>query len=288
MTYDTPAAFRAALEARLANDARDRRVDLGRLRRRVAVERLLVRLASTRDGRWIVKGGMALEMRLRDRARATRDLDLAIEDNAQNAADVHERLATAAALDPHGDGFEFRIGEQRPITEDEAGRPGWRFSVEARLAGRTFERVRLDVVARTEEITATELVRLPGTLAFAGFPTVDIEVIDRAQHFAEKLHALTRDYGDRPNSRVWDLVDLVLLIDDGLTPSSHLAATVDRVFRTRATHDLPESLPDPPIGWRDRYAELAADLDVSATTIDDAMRVLRSFWAATLTAREDH
>ena len=41
-----------------------------------AFERLLVRLELGAPGRWVVKGGMALEMRLGDRARSTRDLDL--------------------------------------------------------------------------------------------------------------------------------------------------------------------------------------------------------------------
>jgi hypothetical protein len=51
-----------------------------------------------------------------------------------------------------------------------AGRPGWRFPIDARLAGKTFVSVRLDVVARAEEIEGgVEQLTFPSMLAFAGF-----------------------------------------------------------------------------------------------------------------------
>ncbi|MFQ5340904.1 MAG: hypothetical protein ACE5F6_05095 [Anaerolineae bacterium] len=69
--YDTPYAFRAALEARLRNIAQEHGTDLQRLRRRVAFDRLLARLFAQEDPPWLLKGGFALEMRLKDRARST-------------------------------------------------------------------------------------------------------------------------------------------------------------------------------------------------------------------------
>ena len=44
MAYESPAALRQALETRLGNRSRETGVDLERLRRRAAFERLLVRL----------------------------------------------------------------------------------------------------------------------------------------------------------------------------------------------------------------------------------------------------
>ncbi len=75
MTPSSAAAMRAALEARLVNQAQSQGVDAGRLRRRLVFQRVLRRLAA--DDRWILKGGFLLEARLSDRARTTRDLDLA-------------------------------------------------------------------------------------------------------------------------------------------------------------------------------------------------------------------
>lgn len=279
MSYETDAAFRAALEARLANRARDSGVDLNRLRRRVVFERLLARLDDSDRGRWVLKGGMALEVRWRDRARSTRDLDLAVRDSADDERGVRTRLANALATDVGGDRFEFAVGQARPLREDEAGRPGWRLPIEARLAGRPFASVTVDVVVRPEESNRTERLPLPGSLAFAGVPAGEVEVVDRTQHFAEKLHALTRTYAGGASTRVRDLVDIILLIDDGVRPDAQTAHVVRQVFDARGTHAVPRVIGDPPPDWNGRYAELARDLDVTAHHIDQAMAMLRDFWS---------
>lgn len=288
MPYESSAALRQALDDRLRNEAAARGVDLQRLRRRAVFERMLVRLERTATGRWVLKGGMALELRLGDRARATKDLDLALREASHQAAEIRDLLIEALSRDPDGDGFEFRVGEATVLDVDQAGRPGWRFPVEADLAGRLFAKVRVDVVARTEEISATERLQLPGLLAFAGVPAADVEAVDRAQHFAEKLHALTRTYaGERPSSRVKDLPDLIFLIDDGLVPGAEVLEATERVFASRATHPLPAELPDPPVAWGPAYAALVEELDVSAGSVDEAMSVLRGFWAVTLASRKE-
>jgi hypothetical protein len=286
VNYATPAAFRVALDTRLANNSRETGVDLNRLRRRVVFERLLMRLEDAQRGRWVLKGGMALEVRWRDRARATRDLDLAMTDGAASSEDLLRMLTGALELDPQGDWFQFVLGSPRVLAADEEGRPGWRVPVEARLAGRQFAKVILDVVLRMQAVGGTERLPLPGALVFAGLAPTDVAVIDRDQHFAEKLHALTRVYFGRPNSRVKDLPDLLLLIEDGLQPSSDLLAAVRRVFAVRATHEVPADLPDPPVDWAGRYAELAANLDLIANTIDRAMQDLRAFWARVRSTEE--
>ena len=112
--------------------------------------------------------------------------------------------------------FSFRVQKPVALAVDSGGRGAWRFSVEAWLAGKPFAGIRLDVAARGEELAITEQLKLPGCLSFADIPARSIQAVERRQHFAEKLHALTRDYGDRPNTRIKDLVDLVLLIEDGL------------------------------------------------------------------------
>lgn len=281
--YATPAAFRDALERRLLDRARQTDTNLERLRRRVVFERLLVRLERADPGRWILKGGMALEVRLPDRSRMTRDLDLVVRADGDDGAGVRRRLADALDVDPDGDGFVFVVGEPSSLAVVQEGDAGWRFAVDVSLAERAFGRVQIDVVPRSGEIAATERIPLPGMLDFADIPTAEVEVVERTQHFAEKLHALTRDYG-APNSRVRDLVDLVILIDDGLEPSSKLERVTAHVFETRATHTPPDEIPDPPEGWADDFAKRVEALDVSARTLDEAMSMLRAFWAQ---VRED-
>jgi hypothetical protein len=287
MAYESPAALRQALETRLGNRSRETGIDLERLRRRAAFERLLVRLELGAPGRWIVKGGMALEIRLGDRARSTRDLDLALRDMPGDGSAVRELLIDCLSVDREEDGFEFLVGEPTTITLDEAGRPGWRFPVESRMAGRKFASVRLDVVARDDESSKTQRVELPGVLDFAGLERHDVEVVDPTQHFAEKAHAFTRTYGERPNTRVRDLPDMVLLIDDGLEPSPELFSIVSRLFEARAESAMPAELPDPPSFWHENYPAISTELDVSAKTLDEAMTLVQDFWTALLRHKEE-
>lgn len=287
MAYESPAALRQALETRLGNRSRETGIDLERLRRRAAFERLLVRLELGAPHRWVVKGGMALEIRLGDRARSTRDLDLVLRDAENDGSSVRELLIDCLSVAREDDGFEFLVGEPTAITVDEAGRPGWRFSVESRMAGRRFAGVRLDVVARDDEISKTQRVELPGVLDFAGLERHEVEVVDPEQHFAEKVHAFTRSYGDRPNTRVRDLPDMVLLIDDGLQPTPELYSIVSRLFEARAGSALPVELAAPPSFWRENYPVLATELEVSAKTLDEAMTLARNFWAALLRNKEE-
>jgi len=52
-------------------------LDIQRLRRQVAFDRLLARLFHENNPPWLLKGGYAMELRLKF-ARTTRDIDLAI------------------------------------------------------------------------------------------------------------------------------------------------------------------------------------------------------------------
>ena len=280
--YRDATALRQALEARLMHEADDTSTDLARRRRLVVFDRVAARLSADLTAGWVLKGGAVLEFRLRSRARTTKDLDLATRPDGDPELDgpaVRELLIDALAVDEDGDGFLFQVSPPVSLKADIAGRGGWRFSVESRLAGKIFATVRIDVVARGEEISLTEQLPLPNLLDFAGTPPRSIEAVDRRQHFAEKAHAFTRDYGDRPNTRVKDLVDLVLLIESGLPADPALADAVQHVFAVRATHPVPDVLPDPPPTWADIYPGLAEGLTQTPPRLDAALHLVRGFWA---------
>lgn len=280
--YRDAVALRRALEDRLKQDAEKSAADLGRLRRGVVFDRVGVRLSVDTETEWVLKGGAALEFRLQGRARATKDLDLAVTKAPADGAAVRALLIDALAEDPDEDWFSFRVGEPASLAVDGAGRGAWRFSVEAWLAGKPFAGIRLDVAARGDELAITEQLELPGALRFADVPARSIEAVEPRQHFAEKLHALTRDYGDRPNTRVKDLVDLVLLIENGLPADRRLVEVVHHVFAVRDTHPVPVGIPDPPPGWVADYVGLASDLTDTPPDFDSALALLRTFWASAL------
>jgi Nucleotidyl transferase AbiEii toxin, Type IV TA system len=282
--YATPAAFRMALERRLAEAARATGTDLSRLRRRVAFERLIAHLCAD-DGdhsSWVLKGGLALELRLANACRATRDVDLATLSDEADGQHVRYSLFETLTANRASDYFTFAVAAPRELAADLAGRPGWRFNVEVRIGGKVFDSIRVDVVARAEEIEGSiESLTFPSVVAFAGYPaTITVLAVDVNQHAAEKFHALTREYGDRPSTRVKDLVDLVLLIEHQLLDIPRLADRMRTVFSVRGTHDMPTDLQDPPAAWQDDYRTLTADVGVRALTTDAAMVLIRSTWKA--------
>jgi Nucleotidyl transferase AbiEii toxin, Type IV TA system len=84
--------------------ARDESLDLQRVRRQAAFDRLLCRLFVNPDAPWLHKGGYAMELRLKT-ARTTRDIDLALKrlpvpsaDWDANAATVLEALREAGQV----------------------------------------------------------------------------------------------------------------------------------------------------------------------------------------------
>ena len=91
--YASGAAFRVALEDRLKGIARDESLDLQRVRRQAAFDRLLCRLFVKPDAPWLLKGGYAMELRLKT-ARTTRDIDLALKQLPVPSADWDANAAT--------------------------------------------------------------------------------------------------------------------------------------------------------------------------------------------------
>jgi hypothetical protein len=286
--YETPQAFRNALETRLRNTAQERGTDLQRLQRCVAFERLLARLFVGGDPPWLLKGGYALELRLEHRARSTLDLDMSVPDperiRLQAAAGkgvprvqaVYEHLQQAAERDLN-DGFTFLIGRPR---EERTGAPegGIRCSVEARLAGRPFVQFHLDVGLGDVVLGQPEWVEGSGLLGFAGIPAARVALYPMDQQFAEKIYAYTFPWQDRDNTRVKDLVDLVLLVHSGQLKPERVKQALRATFEARGTHPLPTQLPMPPADWTEPYTALAQELGLPALTLQEARTYLDAYW----------
>jgi hypothetical protein len=96
-TYATAMAFRRALEDRLKQIAKAEKFEFQRLMREVAFDRLLARLFAREDAPWLLKGGYAMELRLKD-ARATKDLDLALRQTLGSSGGGKLDQAILAAL----------------------------------------------------------------------------------------------------------------------------------------------------------------------------------------------
>jgi hypothetical protein len=282
--YATAAAFRRALENRLKDIAGKQGVDLQRLRRQVAFDRLLARLFQVGQPLalpWVLKGGYAMELRIKV-ARTTKDIDLTMrsafnssdkKDDKKNLA-VLEKLQEAAALDSE-DFFVYTIGE--PIADlDAAPYGGARFPVEARLDGRVFVGFHLDVGIGDAVMEPLEVIEGRDWLGFAGIASPSLYMIPRDQQFAEKLHAYTLPRKGAANTRVRDLVDMVLLIQSGTLVKAKVAEAIRVTFDRRGTHGVPDMLPPPPTDWQKPYDSLAKECQLTGG-IDKAFGTLNSY-----------
>ena len=282
--YATAAAFRRALEDRLKDIAGKQGVDLQRLRRQVAFDRLLARLFHVGPPLalpWVLKGGYAMELRIKG-ARTTKDIDLTMRSifssgdkkgDEKNLA-VLEKLQEAAGF-TSDDFFVYTIGE--PIADlDAAPYGGARFPVEARLDGRIFVGFHLDVGIGDAVMEPLEVIEGRDWLGFAGIASPSLYMISREQQFAEKLHAYTLPRQGAANTRVRDLVDMVLLIHSGTLSKPKVAEAIRVTFYRRGTHTVQNVVPQPPSDWQRPYGALARECNLSGQ-LEDAFAILREF-----------
>ncbi len=277
--YATASAFRTALEARLNERARRDGVDLHRLRRQVAFDRLLARMFDpsqpVRDG-WVLKGGYALEMRFH-MARSTKDLDLTVRSVQRGLGDslsLRERLQLAASMELP-DFFTFTVGETMAEL-NQAPEGGARFPVDARLDGRTFVKFHVDLGVGDEIVEPLESVEGEDWLGFAGLSPVVAPALSIEQHWAEKFHAYSRPR-EATNSRVRDFVDLVLILEQKQPSIERVRQAVAVTFARRHSHSIPEDILPPPAAWARPFAELAAECGLNYTSTTAYERV-RDFW----------
>jgi predicted nucleotidyltransferase component of viral defense system len=271
--YDTPEAFRAALDQRIRNEATTSGLPVIRLRKRVAFERFLARLAVTKPETWVLKGAFALELRLGVRTRMTKDIDLAGADDEQTAT---TRLIAAQAIDLH-DHFSFDVARTEALDRAEAFR-AVRYSVTAEVAGRRFERFPVDVALDEQPTIPSERLPIPSLLDFADIQPIEMPVIALEQHIAEKVHAYTATYGpqEQQSTRIKDLIDLLLIADLATPNADRLRDSLNATFRNRARQPLPSTLPSPPPGWTTPYARTAEAVGLP-TDLDTGYTVAATF-----------
>lgn len=249
--------------------------DVARTRRTIsflALAGALERAGREADGRpaFVVKGGVALEARLRDRARATKDLDLILN---RDDGDLVERLEEAMAQ-PY-EGFAFQ--RKGPALRMRNG--AVRLRVQVAFAGRQWGTVDVDVAHREGE-TEVDRVSVPALRPDFGIEGPDaLECISLRHHVAHKLHALTRPMPEgTENERFRDLVDL-LLLRALVRDHAAVCEACAEVFARRGTHGWPPPIA-PPAAWREPFARMAAETDLPIRDLDAATAEIEGFVAA--------
>ena len=237
----------------------------------VAFDRLLARIVHEQSEQWILKGGLALQLRLGDRARTTKDIDLLFlkEENI-----IYNSLLTASSLDI-GDWFSFEIG--RPSSQLERNEGGIRHNVHTLLDGRTFERFKLDVGVDDPVVEAVDYLTTPDLLSFAGIEPVVVPCYPITQQLAEKIRAYSKEYSSGRSSRVKDFVDMLLLAELGQISGANLIGAIEAAFQDIAGRKIPQQLLPPPRNWEQGFKRMANEVSLSERDLVSAYSRLQRF-----------
>src|SRR5580658_8522624 len=226
------------LEKRLARVAREQGIDQERLRRWVSFLALCGVLERAMQegvlGAYYLKGGVAMELRFAQRARATKDLDLGIEGSRTT------RMQTLSdVLRLTFDQFTFRL---KARTRDMEQADTIRVEVAVQYRTRSWQTIEVDL--GPAKAGSVDLVdpHVQG-LAELGIPvTSPVRCLRLADQVAQKLHACT---GPSAAGRARDVLDILLI--DALDQLDYAAVSdsARRVFAQRATHAFPPAFAMP-------------------------------------------
>lgn len=273
-SYSSPATFKQALDQRLRTGTVSG-VGLARRRQLLAFDRFLARLVRIFGDAIMLKGGLALELRLA-RARATKDVDLRL---TGSASDLLARLQQAGRLDLQ----DFLLFEVQPdrdhpeLTNEGLKYEGLRFRTECKLAGKLYgQPFGVDIVIGEPIAGEPDVVTTDDVLAFAGVAPPQLRLYPVETHIAEKLHAYTLPRA-HPNTRVKDLPDIALLASHRPLQPQRLRAALEQTFTFRDTHPLPSSFPEPLAAWAVPYASMAKEDELPWPTLAEVTRAAREF-----------
>jgi hypothetical protein len=273
-TYSSPPAFKAALEQRLKATSKDG-VDFARRRQLLVFDRFLARVSAALGNSVLLKGGLVLELRL-ERARTTKDVDLRVTGSPDK---LLASLQQAGRQDL-GDFMTFEVtpDAEHPIIESDGMQyEGLRFRAECRLAGKVYgQRFGVDVAFGDPILGEPDIVTADDLLDFAGIAPPVLRLYPIETHIAEKLHAFTMPR-KRPNTRVKDLPDIALLAGIQSLNAERLREALEQTFKHRATHPLPQALPDPPTSWSTSYQAMAHENELAWPTLEQLTTVVSTF-----------
>ncbi len=266
---------KAHLEQLVAHYGKLTGVAPARVRRWVSVMVLLGALDRVResDPVFLLKGGVAIELRLRSQARATKDVDLVFFGDQEALGEDLDR----ALAEPYSD-FSF----QREEIEPGGGGRFQRLDVKLLFRNRSWGTLRLEVAGPESQAMDGEAVPAIPLDEFGIRGPETVPCLSLRFQIAQKLHAVTERFPDRDNERFRDLIDLVIC-RDLIERMDEAREACREVFAVRGTHKWPPELLVPGI-WAEPYAALAEEMEFPITEVEEAAMEVRELIAAIDTA----
>jgi hypothetical protein len=241
------------LRSRINQYAREHGLGVDRVQQRVFTEIIIGLLDRAEKQRaipgYLIKGGMALELRFGMRARASGDLDVAFQ--GENAL---QRLDDALVV-----GFGDFTFERRPDTIYLENAKTHRVRVKILYMNRPLGTIDIDINQALEE-TSVETVTT-SLITHFGLPgPLRVPIIDAHIHLAHKLHAATEpSRPDYMNQRYRDLIDALVLAREGNLDFVHMRAVAAAEFARREHHQIWPPLWRLSTDWRTPLEALAKE-----------------------------
>jgi len=234
----------ASIKARLLKIARERGEEFQSVLDRYVMERFLWRLGRTAGGqRCVVKGGVLLGLWMEEPHRSTRDVDLTLAGDQDEAVvrNIFEDVCRYEGGPGEDDGLVLDLDtlELAPIRVMDPAVKGFQAGLRGHL-GKARVQLRVDIsfgdAVVPEPITGTFPVLL------AHLPSPEVRVYPRPALVAEKFEAMVKL--GRGNSRMKDFHDIWFLSGKFPFDGEELLVAIRACFERRGTPRV-EGLPEP-------------------------------------------
>lgn len=237
----------------------------------------LSRLTAEDDGpAFLVKGGVSLELRLRLRARATRDYDTVFRGERARLLDALD----VAFATPY-ENFTLRATRLHAMTHMT------RLDTKVEYHGKTWASIQMEVSSWEGAPLPPEEVAAISLTDFGLKGPESLPCLPLTKQVAQKLHAMTEVLeSGQPNERTRDLLDLWVL-RDLVPPSPTLRAICEETFRIRQLQSWPPGILVP-AQWEAPFTEMARALQLPINNAATAADDVRSYVQRIAEAIEEH
>ncbi len=260
--YANPSAFRAALTQAARNMSKKTGMSVPDLMKIFWFNRLAARVFTTDPDGWLIKGGQALLVRYRGRARLSQDIDLQCTHPERSAEEARDLVVKAAALDL-GDYLRYVPGKFEQHSDE--GRGGAQY-FEVFLGAGLVSTIKVDLVVGRELIGVPEVRTLRSAVDLewpVDWP--DVRLYPVIDHIADKVCAMYERHGqngEHGSNRYRDLADLLLISQREAVDGPAVCRALQQEAARRSSLGLRIVLPGafevPGPDWHDGYPRQAA------------------------------
>lgn len=259
---------KAHLERLVAHYAQLTGLAPARVRRWISVMVLLGALDRSResDPLFLLKGGVAIELRVGGGARATKDVDLVFFGDPERLGEILD--------EDLGEPYSVFSFERQEV---ETRRDGLFCQVNVKLLfrGRSWGTLKLEVAQSDSQATDGEEIEAIPLDEFGIEGPRMVRCLSLRYQIAQKLHAVTQRFEQGENERFRDLIDLIICRELVANLGEVREACID-TFEARNLHAWPPTL-QVPNSWAEPYAALAEEMDFPVTDVGDAADQAREF-----------